>query len=714
MSSKSAFLCLTSAALLTSTEGSHSISNGELEVNANPIRKVVTMLQKMSEKLGNEAEHEKELYEKFECYCKKTQKSLQDAIDAAESVGPITPEDIEAKKNEVKALQNEVKKLKSDKIDDEASLQSAKVNRDKEHTVYVKVVGEEKQTEHAAESALESLGVSTTEKPSFLELNSDSQKSNSHSGFGIGAGTSWLPELIHGFMHSKRATIVAKRKVAAFLEGKGKENPADMEDVKTYITDIEHEAEDDIVVEDKEEDKEVVDYTGVKTSKKAEIAALLDMMEKKMKAMGTLEVDIVNMQHDMANGAESLADNKKMLAEVAKSCASKASDWKERQTYRADEQVALAETIKMLNSDDALELFKNTIKSPALLQISQNRQKVLDQAKAIVDNLRSNPKNAKHHSALNFLALKLAGNQVDLSSVFKKIDGMVVLMKTEQRDDDSKKQYCNKAFDESAERIKGVSRNLEQISASLETGKQSVEKLAGEMKALKAGISDLDSSIAEASENRKAEHASFNELISGNTAAVKLLGMAKDRLNHFYNPSLAPNTATTTANPYDLSLVQISEHNARAPTVEVGTPPPTFSGDYKARGEESNGILKMLDTLANDLEKEMTVSRTEESHSQKEYEETVAEAQRKRETDLKSIQGKAQSKADVESDLIEDKDAMSAKSTELHTAKKYVSDLHGECDWLLQNFDLRKQARVEETEGMTRAKAVLAGADFSL
>ena len=40
--------------------------------------------------------------------------------------------------------------------------------------------------------------------------------------------------------------------------------------------------------------------------------------------------------------------------------------------------------------------------------------------------------------------------------------------------------------------------------------------------------------------------------------------------------------------------------------------------------------------------------------------------------------------------------------------------LHGECDWLLQYYDLRKTARTEETENLFSAKAILSGADFSL
>merc|ERR1719418_126838 len=55
------------------------------------------------------------------------------------------------------------------------------------------------------------------------------------------------------------------------------------------------------------------------------------------------------------------------------------------------------------------------------------------------------------------------------------------------------------------------------------------------------------------------------------------------------------------------------------------------------------------------------------------------------------------------------------KSTgrELMGTMKYISSLKAECDWLLQYFNVRKEARTDEIDSLQRAKAVLSGADFS-
>jgi len=45
--------------------------------------------------------------------------------------------------------------------------------------------------------------------------------------------------------------------------------------------------------------------------------------------------------------------------------------------------------------------------------------------------------------------------------------------------------------------------------------------------------------------------------------------------------------------------------------------------------------------------------------------------------------------------------------------EKAIANLHGECDWLLKYFDVRKEARTGEIDSLKKAKDVLNGADYS-
>jgi len=47
---------------------------------------------------------------------------------------------------------------------------------------------------------------------------------------------------------------------------------------------------------------------------------------------------------------------------------------------------------------------------------------------------------------------------------------------------------------------------------------------------------------------------------------------------------------------------------------------------------------------------------------------------------------------------------------ELGNAHKYVSELHSTCDFIVDNFDLRTEARAKEQESLKAARAVMQSA----
>merc|ERR1719190_134117 len=85
----------------------------------------------------------------------------------------------------------------------------------------------------------------------------------------------------------------------------------------------------------------------------------------------------------------------------------------------------------------------------------------------------------------------------------------------------------------------------------------------------------------------------------------------------------------------------------------------------------------------------------------------------KRTTDSKTLAAKGSAKADMEAELQAHNQHHADGAKELMATMKYISSLHGECDWLLQYFDVRKAARAGEVESLKQAKAVLSGADYS-
>merc|ERR1719408_208062 len=106
-------------------------------------------------------------------------------------------------------------------------------------------------------------------------------------------------------------------------------------------------------------------------AKTKEVNALTKAIEEKMTRVGELAVEIVQMKNDLGDTAEALVEDKKFLADLEKNCAAKSKEWEVIVKTRNEELLALADTIKILNDDDALELFKKTLPgaSASLVQL---------------------------------------------------------------------------------------------------------------------------------------------------------------------------------------------------------------------------------------------------------------------------------------------------------------------------------------------------------
>merc|ERR1712087_706201 len=280
---------------------------------------------------------------------------------------------------------------------------------------------------------------------------------------------------------------------------------------------------------------------------------------------------------------------------------------------------------------------------------------------------------------------------------------------------------------------KALNRKIEKLTNSIETAKEMIATFSDEISALTAGIKALDKSVADATAQRQEENVEFKSLIASDTAAKEVLAFAKNRLNQFYNPKLykAPPKRELSkenriyenlggevpteapggiANTGITVLAQISSHQYKA----APPPPPATWDAYAKKGEEGTGVIAMIDLLVKDLEKEMTEATTEEKDAQADYEQLMKDAALKRTTDSKSLAQKVSAKADTEAELQEHSERKTATTKELMATEKYDASLHAECDWSLQYFDVRREARDGEVDSLKKAKAVLSGADFSL
>merc|ERR1719248_345552 len=106
-------------------------------------------------------------------------------------------------------------------------------------------------------------------------------------------------------------------------------------------------------------------YETLMTSKTSEIGAAGKAIEAKTARSGQVAVDTVQAKADLESTEKAVAEDIDFKANLAKACATKQKEWDERCKLRAEEIEAISDTIEMLNSDDAPELFKKTLPSAA-------------------------------------------------------------------------------------------------------------------------------------------------------------------------------------------------------------------------------------------------------------------------------------------------------------------------------------------------------------
>merc|ERR1719207_52145 len=269
------------------------------------------------------------------------------------------------------------------------------------------------------------------------------------------------------------------------------------------------------------------------------------------------------------------------------------------------------------------------------------------------------------------------------------IDDMIEVLGKQQDGDTKHKSWCEGELEKNADESQKPSETANSLSASIAETSDEISTVADDIAALQSGIAALDKDVATATEMRKSEHADYLETVQLTEAAIALIGKAKNRLQKFYNPALykKPEPVPEEEEAAAASFLQVVAH------VAPPEAPETFSGPYEKKSEKSGGVLALMDSITKELEADMKDSEYAEKTAQTEYAELMADSQATRAQDAKSITDKEAAKATLEEKLMTAKKNHASTGDEIDLITGYISDLHVSCDFIMQNFDLRKEAR---------------------
>jgi septal ring factor EnvC (AmiA/AmiB activator) len=702
-------------ALLPLAAEGYSLRSGS-EVAANPIRRIVTLLQDMKKEIEADAEKEEELFKAFMCYCKNNDGQLSEDARVAEETISTNNAAAEEKSGMKKQLEEELKQHKKDRSEAQKTLKEETERRAKEKAAYDEAAGDTGKYIDG-----------TTKAKAALERGRSGKMPRNPDDFLQTREASMLKKLVS----ISKIDVHDQNTVLAFLQG-------DYHTVGSEIIGI----LDNMLEEFKKtlgglvetEEAAVKAFGELKAAKLSEIQLATKSIEQKQETKGRLAVEIVQHQNAATTAAKELSDAEAFLANLKQSCADKQADWDARSKARVEELSAIQEAIDVLNDDDALDIFKKAVKpapKASFLQIQKSRN-----IKARVSNMLKKVHSSPVISLMASTTLQKlkSTSTVDFSKIIIMIDDMIKLLKEEQVHDANTQKWCQDEFRSNAADTKETKANIASLASEIEALEAAIAEHTETIAKKQAEVAELDKSVAEATEQRKKENEEFNALMALNNSAVQLIEKAKNKLHKFYNPGqykapedreltdeehvlrgagqdIGDTTATTAIAGTEQVTTVFLQTASEVDAPSLPAPPETY-GEHKSKGQKSNSVIALLDLMQNDLKSETQAAQHEEKTAQRDYETLLADAAKQRaaaEQAVAESQGAIAEAEENKNTATTDKQNNEATLAELEQTKE---NLHKECDFILEHFEERREARTTEIDGLTTAKSVLSGAAF--
>jgi hypothetical protein len=409
-------------------------------------------------------------------------------------------------------------------------------------------------------------------------------------------------------------------------------------------------------------------FASMKDSKTKEITSAEELIDSKKQELASTDEKNAASKEDLADTEAAVAADTTFLANLKDKCDSATADYVARSKVRNEEIKAVAEAMDILMGDDARDLLMKFVQVSST-RTSKNRVS----ASKFVAQLAKKEHNPK------LAALSMSMRLDAFTKVKASIDDMIVELKTTQKDEVVKKDFCNKELHlnemKTTEKT-NLKEDLTQAIADLETSKTT---LADEIKVLKESIATAQTEMKRASELRLAENKEFQMTITDQVATQEILNKALDRLKAFYAKS---------------SFLQLS--SVRQP-------------GYK-KNAGAGGVMAMIDHIIEESKAEQAETMKSENDANAAYAEFVADNTASVEAMSKSVINKSEELAKVDENKALTEGELRATEADLLSLLKNYQTLHTDCDYLLKYFDIRQTKRAEEIEALQQAKAIFSGA----
>lgn len=677
------------ALLVLLSNGTPALASGTVYKGDRTMTKVVKMLQEMMKKSQEDGEKDRKLYADFKCYCDDNEAEKKASI--------------EEYKKEIQMLENQIDKIQasSGELSSECAQLSADIAENEQARKDAEQIREKEAKDFTAEEEDMVTGLDAMDDAikTLAAVGADQTASTGadHERF---MGKKFLLKLHSSVKRALAAVSVLlsakeKRTVDSFLQapftGTYTSQSGEIVGILKNMRDTFKENLASIRAAEK---AAIEAHEKFMKIKKDEHATMSASYEEKQGKLGDNDSELAGEREKLKEAQESLANDEEFLAKLLKMCAEKAEQFSKRNLLRANEEAAISQAISILNSDAAFEAFGkvSATKSGAtglFLQIGKHnnqaslRNKVID----LLSNLAEKQRSLK---IARILVLLQAENPFD--TVLKEIKKMIAIIDEEQKADEEQKKWCETERDEyhtNKEKAESSILDLQDTIAELddsinneETGFKALIKADEE--SLKANHANQVDGTSQRAEENKAYQTNIKNIV----AAEDLLKKAIDVLNKYYAQ-------------FNKEFLQDKEDPA---------PPDTWDdeeGGYDGQRDAGSDVIKTLEFIAEETQKEETEAHSDEEEAQHEFEDEMAKLKEEQTKLEENIAALKVDLAEAEKSLGENKVELVKTEEELKGIEKYLLKIKPGCDYIEENYDTRTDNRKAEKESLEKATGML-------
>jgi len=638
-----------------------------------PITRVVTLLEELKGRIESDGKAEQLAYDKYACWCENTTDRKAQAIHGArKSIGNLGNQVLELKGKVAKktsVIQENTEKIASE----QDALNQMTEMRAKENANYKSVKAEMVQTLQALQNAIEVLmgagtgtkSASLLQAPQFMALSATLSR-----------------VLANGHLNQKQVSL-AQRLLSTF-DPDATYSPQSatiigiLKDMyKSFTSDLEESTMSEATTAGQ--------YEELAHTKEQLIATAQESLSKAEQHKAEALQRLADTDQSLLDTTEQLESDVKFFDTTKAACTDKAAAWTTRRTNRVDELKGIEKALEIL--EENRELFKKSIK-PGMETFIQTSRAPRNKAFNILRREAT-----KAHS-LRLATLAATVKQGHFADVIKMIDEMVKELVEEENDDKVKRDECVADRHKLNEDIKVEKHDNEVKNTHIDNKDMQVQENNATMEANAKTIQETNNTLASMLETRTEENSEFKQAKADDEQAVTVLDEVIEALKEFHNKS---------------ALVQEPEFE-----VSEDQAPDTKFSDKSNRKQESGGIVSMLTMIQNDLKNEITNGMKEEEEEQKTYESSKADLDALVERLEEANVNLKESNATLQGEIDELGRQIETNDGEISGYDEELEGMAKGCDWLMKNFQMRRDRRRDESEALKNAKSLLAGAELNL